>query len=1469
MPIMTQQRTIPNISRQEKPPTFCKGMDAEDWWQQFEAYANRTLANEDDRTWINNCLNNMEHQVRTALRNRESNGTLTLNTVEDLRNAFLQRHGDKTSQQEYLSKFFNVVQTDGEQIEEFYDKLLGLASKAFIDATPELREGLLKNRLETAIRPETLARLTRPYPQDINEFVQLVRKCEQDEKNTHRNNNNSTHYQPWTNNGYPLRTTTNQMQQQSGYTHAAPQATYNTYSANTAYGTQTTPYTQPAYNTQSYSQNYPPQHNQHKNAQSRQQTKQISKCFNCDQPGHWSRECPTRNSQQGTRQAQQAPQNTVRIIRANEEADTEPKIRCKLQGTIKQAVVDTASDISLINEATAKELGLAIMPSYIKVAAANGNQITISGTSLCSVKTKNTNMIWRLIVSREVDGVILGRDWLNQNSRDGGIENWAEQVKRESLDEETCDTQSYESLDELLEAYKDIFGPVDEKGCTAPIVHDIELMPNAKPVSVPCRNIPFKLRAKVNEQVWKLQQRGILQPSKSPWAAGAVIRPKKNGDIRLCGDYKPLNKVTIKDSYGLTRMDTASTLLRNAVRISVCDMQDGFFQIPLSARARPLTAIRLPNGLWESTRMSQGLTGAPSTFSRVMDATLGGYINVFALAYLDDLIIWTYEQGSEQANDRAHIRHLQLVFERLREVNLKLKLEKCQFMKKDLTYLGLNINGEGAKPSQTHVEKLTSYKQPTTLKQLRGFLGFTGFYRKFIKNYGTIARPLVEATLKQNVNGNKIKWNDECEKSFQELKRALTSDTMILHPDVNGHYRLHTDGSAYGIGATLEQESNGSWKPVGFFSKHLNKAQQCYSATQREMLAIVSAVQYFRPYLYGQTFDIYCDHEPIKYMDCDGKRSELVNRWLAELENYSYTIHYRRGKDNQAADGLSRMPNEPEADLGNEAHDDYNDEHEQQIESRSYSTKMISLTRMADFITQDEQEHDEDLKVIIEAIKEQRKVIELKTTHSSNKSVKRMLDEFENFEITNGLLYRNTVDKIGRPYKQLVIPKKRIPDILTEMHDSLWSGGHWGIKKTQTKIKERFFWTNMTKQIKEYVRSCRTCAEIKAPPHYNRDEMRPITTQRPWQLLCSDHMGPLKETKRKNKYILVFIDHTTKWATVFATKDKTAETTAKCFKEVIMRHGIPESLLTDQAKTFESDLYNQILEMADVKKIRTTAWRPQTDGLSEALNKTLLHLLKAYASEEEDEWDEKLNQITFAYNTTVQFTTGMTPFEALYGRKAKVPIDFFTEQPNEQTTNSTYNEDTLKWRDEFKRIYKQIEEETDAKVARQKLNYDRKVRCNSYELGDFVMLLDKASSTQAKAKLKRAWIGPYKITKKINSALYEIKKTDRSKAKIVNVALLKSSNRRPRELGNDDEQREDEVTQTQEAQQLITNTTAQTNNNNHTETTNAQQKKSPGRPKGTRKETAKPTDTPRGREQPQRACKQTPTQKQEDKQKQD
>ena len=675
--------------------------------------------------------------------------------------------------------------------------------------------------------------------------------------------------------------------------------------------------------------------------------------------------------------------------------------------------------------------------------------------------------------------------------------------------------------------------------------------------------------------------------------------------------------------------------------------------------------------------MPFGLCNAGATFQRAMQELLQEFD--FARNYIDDIMI-----SSETFSE--HIQHVEAVLLKLRQVNLKAKPSKCCIADSETKFLGFIVSQDGIKVCPSRSDAISNYPTPNSPKQVRSFLGLASYYRRFIEGFSDIAAPLTALTSKQN----KFIWSEECKTSFNELKRRLISPPILQYPDHQKMFCLTTDASNVGLGAVLSQPSDDKENVIAYASRTLSAAERKYTTTELECLAIVWAVERFRPYLYGTVFELVTDHKPLTYLNSSVATSSRLSRWKIRLSEYTYIIRYKPGKDNVNADVLSRV------------------EHACTIDIKESLTNedLIKL-----------QSEDPRLTATIDKVRK------------GDKS-------YKNFRFKEDILY--CIRKKDKPYSseeilRPVVPTVLIYEILKSCHDDL-SGAHLGQKKTLHKVASRFFWNNIKRDSTDWVRACKLCA-AKKTPILPKAPLHPITeANRPFDMIGIDFVGPLPSTDNGNVYLLVLTDYATRWVEAFATKDSKAKTVARILiTQIIARHGAPKKLLSDQGKCFLANIIQEICKYFEIKKINTTAYHPQTNGLTEKFNGTLCKMLSSYCNERQTDWDEYLDICLFAYRTSKQETTKETPFRLLYGRDANLPIDM------------------AKWStsDMFLQNIEQAWElaKSFIKSAGRKVEAERKPRKPpNYKTGDKVRVESPATPVGLKKKLRNnLWSDPVVI----------------------------------------------------------------------------------------------------------------------------
>ncbi|UYV66998.1 hypothetical protein LAZ67_4003622, partial [Cordylochernes scorpioides] len=817
----------------------------------------------------------------------------------------------------------------------------------------------------------------------------------------------------------------------------------------------------------------------------------------------------------------------------------------------------------------------------------------------------------------------------------------------------------------------------------------------------PIKQRPYRVSKREREIMQKevdtMLERKVIQPSESPWSAPVVLVKKKDGTWRFCVDFRRLNHITKKDVYPLPRIDDVLDHLSSARYYSTMDLKTGYWQVEVDERDREKTAFVTPDGLYEFMVIPFGLCNAPATFERMMDNVLMGLKWNICLCYLDDIVVYsdTFEE---------HLERLSKVLSCLQQAGLTINQDKCLFGSTRIKILGHVVDKDGIQPDSEKVEAIKKFPVPKSVCDIQSYLGLCSYYRRFIKNFSKIAAPL-QILLKKD---QKFIWTQEQKDSFESLKKALMQKPVLGHFKESAITKLHTDASSYGLGAVLVQIQENQENPIAYASRTLSKAEKNYSTTERECLAVIWAIGKFRPYLYGRPFEVVSDHHSLCWLAGLKDPSGRLARWALKLQDFDATITYKSGVKHKDADCLSRYPL-PE------------------------SPALTSLT-----LVREQQNLDPDITKISNALNQG--------------------EGAERFEMKNGLLYKRNFDPLGRRLL-LVIPKCMRPDILKEFHD-VPTAGHLGFARTYDRIRKRYFWPGLYNSVRRYVAHCKECQRRKGENKLPAGKLIPIKPPSfPFQKIGMDLLGRFPLSDKGNRWIIVCTDYLTKYAIAKALPSGTAaEIATFILEEVILKHGAPREIITDRGRAFMSQMVKEVTSRCKISHLFTTAYHPQTNGLTERLNKTLGDMLSMYVDAEQRDWDSVLPYVIFAYNTAQQGSTRFSPFFLVHGREAETLLDVLLPYEDE-TSDHDFGDQMVTKAEEARqlaRIHILRAQENN------KYHYDQVHRSVEYRVGDLVWVFTPVRKTGLSEKLLKKYFGPYKITRKVSEVNYEVEALEQS-----------------------------------------------------------------------------------------------------------
>ncbi|KAK4309250.1 hypothetical protein Pmani_007956 [Petrolisthes manimaculis] len=903
-----------------------------------------------------------------------------------------------------------------------------------------------------------------------------------------------------------------------------------------------------------------------------------------------------------------------------------------------------------------------------------------------------------------------------------------------------------------LAQYADVFSRGDmDLGRTALVKHSVNTG-NSSPVKQAPRRVAPAKREEMQQAVESMAALGLIERSDSPWSSPVVLVEKKDGTKRFCVDYRALNGVTVKDSYPLPRIDDTLDALTGAEWFSTLDLKSGYHQVEMEEEDKRKTAFTFGQGLWHFNVMPFGLCNAPGCFERLMEKVLEGMQWKKALVYLDDVIVFgrTFEE---------ELGRLEEVLQRLRDANLKLSPKKCLFFQHEVPFLGHIVGKDGVRTDPLKVTAVKEWPVPTSVAEVRSFVGLCTYYRRFVKGFASVAAPLHQLTRK----GAHFQWNEACQHAFEDLKQALMEAPVLPYPDPGNRYLLDTDASAEGVGAVLSQVREGQEHVIAYYSAKFSQPERNYCVTRKELLAVVKSLEHFHSYLYGAEFTIRTDHAALRWLKTLKVPEGQLARWLGRLEQYNYHVEHRPGRVHINADSLSRRPCLPDCNHCARRDPD-------PVCRRLFVAQDL---QEADNKWRKSQREDSDLTPVIRWLEAGPERPNWEEVAAESTTTKCLEEQWETLRLDRGILSKHWVStgESSTGMWLVVVPRALRAELLQEVHAGLTSG-HQGVKKTLSRLRRRFYWIGMRKDVEEWCRACDVCSAKKGPARRTRAPLQLYQVGAPMERVAVDIAGPFPLTSRGNRFICVIMDYFTKWPEAYALPNHEAGTVAEVLvDQFFTRFGVPRELHSDQGREFESRVFHECCELLGIHKTRTTPLRPQSDGMVERFNRTLADELAKYCDESQRDWDIKLPVLLMAYRSGVHEATGYTPACLMLGRELRLPVDLATGRPPDEELPTVTTGYATALQERLDKAGRQVRSNLQLVGQAMRQRYNQRVREARYAVGDRVWLYNPRRKRGLSPKLQSSWEGPYHVQEVMSDVTYRIRR-GQNRSRVVHVDRL-------------------------------------------------------------------------------------------------
>ena len=1062
------------------------------------------------------------------------------------------------------------------------------------------------------------------------------------------------------------------------------------------------------------------------------------KCFKCKKLGHLANNCRQKMVSVATIEKEKHE----KILTASDNGLEMLKIKGKIENFDVDFYFDSGATTSIVSLRVVKKYKLDILPSNVRIKSANNAVDNVIGTTkpLMINVEGHYCILPLLIMNLDHYDVLLGLNWF-KTSRAGifpaqkMLKFDSDTIQLSTNDDENSDfevnlvdgidesdlvpinfdilsenkekpvaceqltTEQQMQFDKLQFEISDIFAfSLEDLGCCKTMPHTINTT-SETPIYIPRYRKSEYENQLIKAEVQKMLNANIIEHSTSPWSASVVLVPKPNGDKRLCVDYRKLNAITVPDPYPIPRVQDILDSLSGSKWFTTFDLKSGYWQTIIDKKSIEKTAFTTADGHFQFLRTPFGLKNAPAQFSRLMQMTLGHL--PFISIYLDDLTIHssTFEE---------HLNHIATVIKVLRKANLKINKDKCKWFASEIKLLGHIVSGGCVKMDPEKIKAIVERKPPTTVKQVQEFMGCPNYYRRYIKDFSKMTRPIFNL-LKKDVP---FVWDQECANAFEWLKEKLTEYPILRQPVFTKKFVLHCDASGYAIGVILTQIDDimdvlNMDYAVAYGSRLLRGAEINYGCTQKECLAIVWGIKYFHTYVYGTRFVVVTDNIALSWLNNPTIRNSRLARWSMYLQEYTFDVVYRKGSSHGNVDTISRP-----------------------------------------VLTIQESFDDDDIIKILDPYEDETLLYFLRykkhMSGVSKRQIKRVTKLLQHYKlIGENLFYRKKVEDDKYLKVPLIVERE-------ELMDQAHLLGHFNVLTTVKRLQEEYFWPKMSTDVSQNIKKCLPCQRMNHGRTYHHPaQALPIVGL--FDRVGIDLVLGLPSDNPENfNGIVVITEYLSKYPHAMPIRSKEATEIVEHLFFFISQFGAPDTLLSDQGTEFLNACVAELLKKTGTEHRVTSAYHPNTNGLTERFNQTMVTVLRKHCESNPQDWYKWLPYVLMSYRTRIHSTTGMSPFSLMFGRQMKGFKDW-TSEPQIDVVTSILNR-SLEIKKHFEITIPKTIDTINKKQIKQKETQDKQFTTRLEPLTSGTVVYVKVDGLLS--KLEPRYKGPFTVVERTNNGNY-------------------------------------------------------------------------------------------------------------------